>query len=178
MPHDRGSSLLVAIDNLLYLTEKGHCVIDWWAVVYSRTAIVIQPLITQSIQNNFKLETCLLFYKVPIFSRCLKLHGNESNAHNLLNAGELPFWLSLCCRCLDIVNVLLSAKCMKGCYFLPILNQPQGVAKQWVQGEGRNGGEKIENIVHLWLYQCHNFKYEIVKSRSFIMLTNSSPNSH
>ncbi|CAH3134282.1 unnamed protein product [Porites lobata] len=25
MPHDRGSSLLVAIDNLLYLTEKGQC---------------------------------------------------------------------------------------------------------------------------------------------------------
>ena len=67
---------------------------------------------------------------------------------------------------------------MKGCYFLPILNQPQGVAKQWVQGEGRNGGEKIENIVHLWLYQCHNVKYEIAKSRSFIMLTNVSANSH
>ena len=25
MPHDRGSSLQVAIDNLLYLTEKGQC---------------------------------------------------------------------------------------------------------------------------------------------------------
>ncbi|KAM7431231.1 Vacuolar protein sorting-associated protein 16 [Porites harrisoni] len=34
---------------------------------------------------------------------------------------------------------------MKGCYFLPILNQPQGVAKQWVRGEESNRGEKIES---------------------------------
>ena len=37
---------------------------------------------------------------------------------------------------------------------------------------------RIENIVHLRLYQCHNCKYEIGKSRSFIMLTNFSLNSH
>ena len=66
----------------------------------------------------------------------------------------LPFWVSLCCRCLDIVNFLLSAKCKTSCYFLPVLNQPQGVAKQWVQGEGRNGGEKIEKCVEMsqWEY--------------------------
>ena len=144
--------------------QKRDSVIDWWAVVYSRTAIVIQPLIIQSIQNNFKLETCLLFYKVPIFSRCLKLHGNESNAHNLLNAGELPFWLSLCCRCLDIVNFLLSAKCMKGCYFLPILNQPQGVAKQWVRGEGRNRGGKNREV-------CWDVAMRILYISGFISVT-------
>ena len=99
---------------------------------------------------------------------------------------RLPFWLSLCCRCLDIVNFLLSAKCKTGCYFLPILNQPQGVVKQWVRGEGRNRREKIEKWLEMlqWeyctslAYQCHNLKYEIAKSRSFITLTNSSPNSH
>ena len=66
----------------------------------------------------------------------------------------LPFWLSLCCRYLDIVNFLLSAKCKTGCYFLPILYQPQGVAKQWERGEGRNRGEKIEKCVEMshWEY--------------------------
>ena len=58
----------------------------------------------------------------------------------------LTFWLSLCCRCLDIVNFLLSAKCKTGCYSLPILNQPQVVAKQWVRGEGRNRGEKNREV--------------------------------
>ena len=33
-------------------------VIDWWAVVYSRTAIVIHPFIIQSFQHISKLETC------------------------------------------------------------------------------------------------------------------------
>ena len=61
----------------------------------------------------------------------------------------LTFWLSLRCLCLDIVNFLLSAKCKTGCYFLPILNQPQGVAKQCVRGEGSNRGEKIEKCVEM-----------------------------
>ena len=63
MPHDRGWSLLVALIICCTL-QKRDSVIDWWAVVYSRTVIVIQPIIIQSIQNNFKLETCF-FVKFP-----------------------------------------------------------------------------------------------------------------
>ena len=65
MPHDRGSSLLVAIDNLLYLTEKGQC----------------NRLVSCSIQYNCYRDTTnydpilwrylqprdMLFCKVPIF---------------------------------------------------------------------------------------------------------------
>ena len=90
--------------------------------------------------------------------RLAKNRGREFEWTFEFSAGRkfvlLTFWLSLCCRCLDIVNFLLSAKCMTGCYFLPILNQPQGLAKQWVQGEGRNRGEKIEKCVEMshWEY--------------------------
>ena len=80
---------------------------------------------------------------------CAKNRGCEFDWTFAFSAGQkfarLPFWLSLCsCRCLDIVNFLLRAKCKTGCYFLPILNQPQGVAKQWERGEGSNRAEKRE----------------------------------
>ena len=81
---------------------------------------------------------------------CAKNRGCEFEWTFEFSTGQkfvlLTFWLSLCCRCLDIVNFLLSAKCTTCCYFLPILNQPQGVAKQWVQGEGGNGGEKNREV--------------------------------
>ena len=44
--------------------QKRDSVIDWWAVVYSRTAIVIQPFIIQSFEHISKLETCC-FVKFP-----------------------------------------------------------------------------------------------------------------
>ena len=90
---------------------------------------------------------------------CAKNRGCEFDWTFAFSAGQkfarLPFWLSLCsCRCLDIVNFLLRTKCKTGCYFLPILYQAQGVAKQWVRGEGSNRGEKIERCLEMsqWEY--------------------------
>ena len=61
-----------------------------------------------------------------------------------------------------------------------------GRSKAVGAGRRKQPRGKIEKCVEMsqWeyctslAYQCHNLKYEIAKSRSFITLTNSSPNSH
>ena len=99
---------------------------------------------------------------------CTKNRGCEFEWTFEFSTGQkfvlLTFWLSLCCRCLDVVNFLLSAKCTTCCYFLPILNQPQGVAKQWVRGEGRNGGEKNREV-------CWDVAMRILYISGFISVT-------
>ena len=99
---------------------------------------------------------------------CAKNRGYEFEWTFEFSAGRrfvlLPFWLSLCCLCLDIVNFLLSAKCINGCYFLLILNQPQGIAKQWVRGEGSNRGEKNREV-------CWDVAMRILYISGFISVT-------
>ena len=61
--------------------QKRDSVIDWWAVVYSRTAIVIHPFIIQSFQDTSKLETCffvkfLSFYNICLFVGSFRIWRN------------------------------------------------------------------------------------------------------
>ncbi|KAM7426322.1 Vacuolar protein sorting-associated protein 16 [Porites harrisoni] len=51
MPHDRGSSLLVAIDNLLYLTEKGQC--NRLTVSFS-AGVPVTSIIEMAVSYNYE----------------------------------------------------------------------------------------------------------------------------
>ena len=112
---------------MLYETIRRNTALQCWnnvATIWNNIATMLQRRVAAFAKNRCcEFEWTFEFSGVRKFVR-------------------LPFWLSLCCRCLDIVNFLLSAKCKTGCYFLPILYQAQGVAKQWVRGEGSNRGEK------------------------------------
>ncbi|KAM7431236.1 Vacuolar protein sorting-associated protein 16 [Porites harrisoni] len=56
MPHDRGSSLLVAIDNLLYLTEKGQC--NRLIVSFS-AGVPVTSIIEMAISYNYEYVAML-----------------------------------------------------------------------------------------------------------------------
>ena len=139
---------------MLYEMIRRNTALQCWnnvATIQNNIATMLQRRVTAFAKNR-----CCKSSRVTSPLRLFRVNVQISAGRKF---ARLPFWLSLCCRCLDIVNFLLSAKCMKGCYFLPILNQPQVVAKQWVRGEGRNGGEKIEKCVELsqWEYYISGF---------------------
>jgi len=129
---------------MLYETIRRNTALQCWnnvATIRNNIATMLQRRVTACTKNR-----CCKSSRVTSPLRLFRVNGRKF--------AWLPFWLSLSCCCLDIVNFLLSTKCKTGCYFLPILNQPQGVAKQWVQGEGRNGGDKIEKCLEMshWEY--------------------------
>ena len=129
---------------MLYETIRRNTALQCWnnvATIRNNIATMLQRRVTACAEKR-----CCKSSHVTSHLRQFRVNGGKF--------ARLPFWLSLCFRCLDIVNFLLSAKWKTGCYFLPILNQAQGVAKQWVRGEGSNRGEKIEKCVEMsqWEY--------------------------
>ena len=70
---------------ICYTLQKRDSVIDWWAVVYSRTVIVIQPFIIQSFQDISKLETCF-FVKFPSFYNICLFVGNFRIWRNVISS--------------------------------------------------------------------------------------------